>query len=75
MERTLIWGVVAKIKILVFIGNVFLKMLNKLFLGEALCLCVFAFLFLQAKILLFYLQCLILSLRLLHAFTQMDATC
>lgn len=49
----------------------FFKMLNKLFLDEALCLCVFAFLFLQAKILLFYLQCLILSLRLLHAFTQM----
>lgn len=75
MERTLIWGVVAKIKILVSIDNVFFKMLNKLFLDEALCLCVFAFLFLQAKILLFYLQCLILSLRLLHAFTQMGATC
>lgn len=53
----------------------FFKMLNKLFLGEALCLCVFAFLFLQAKILLFYLQCLILSLQLLHAFTQKNAKC
>ena len=66
--------IVAKLKILVFIGSVFLNV-KQIVLGEALCLCVFAFLFLQAKILLFYLQCLILSLRLLHAFTQKDAKC
>ena len=47
--------IVAKIKILVFIGNVFFKMLNKLFLDEALCLCVFAFLFFASKDIAFLL--------------------